>query len=152
MIKVGDIIKKKGSHIYSISSREIAYKALEIMAERNIGALLVIDSGKLVGIFSERDYARKVILRGKSSKEISVGELMSIPVFSIHPKKDIEECMALMTASHYRHVAVIEAGELIGVISMGDIVNELIIAHKIAADDLKKYVAGGEHVSEWSAS
>ena len=152
MIRVRDVIKRKGSHIYSISSRELAYVALEIMEEKNIGALLVIDGKKLVGIFSERDYARKVILRGKSSKETTVRELMSTPVFSIHPKKNIEECMALMTASRYRHVPVIEADELIGVISMGDLVNELIIAHKIAAEDLKKYIAGGEHASEWTAS
>ena len=152
MIRVGDIINKKGSTIYSISSKEMAYVALEIMAEYNIGALLVIDGEKLVGIFSERDYARKVILRGKSSKESTVGELMSTPVFSMHPKKNIEECMALMTAAHYRHVPVIEAGKLIGLISMGDIVHELIIAQKIAVEDLKKYIAGGEHASEWTAS
>lgn len=152
MIRVGDIINKKGSTIYSISSKEMAYVALEIMAEYNIGALLVIDGEKLVGIFSERDYARKVILRGKSSKESTVGELMSTPVFSMHPKKNIEECMALMTAAHYRHVPVIEAGKLIGLISMGDIVHELIIAQKIAVEDLKKYIPGGEHASEWTAS
>ncbi len=152
MITVGDIIKKKGSHIYSISPQKSAYTALEIMAEFNIGALLVIDGGKLVGIFSERDYARKVILWGKSSKETTVGELMSTPVFSIHPKKNIEECMALMTASHYRHVPIIDAGNLVGLVSMGDIVNELILAQKIAAEDLKKYIAGGEHASEWTAS
>ena len=152
MLKVGDILEKKGSEIYSISLREMAYAALEEMAEKDIGALLVIDGGQLVGIFSERDYARKVILRGKSSKDTTVGELMSTPVFSIHPKKTIEECMALMTVSRSRHVPVIEAGTLLGVISMGDIVNALIIAQKMAIEDLKKYVAGGEHSSEWSAS
>lgn len=151
MLKVGDILKQKGSDIYSISSKEIAYAALEIMAEKDIGALLVIDGGQLVGIFSERDYARKVILRGKSSKDTTVGELMSTPVFSIHPKKTIEECMNLMTVSRNRHVPVIEDGALLGVISMGDIVNALIIAQKMAIEDLKKYVAG-EYSSEWSAS
>ena len=152
MLKVGDILIKKGSDIYSISSREIAYAALEIMAEKDIGALLVIDGRQLIGIFSERDYARKVILKGKSSKDTTVGELMSTPVFSIHLKKTIEECMALMTVSRNRYVPVIEAGTLLGVISMGDIVNEIIIAQKMAIEDLKKYVAGGEHSSEWSAS
>jgi CBS domain-containing protein len=152
MLKVGDILKKKGSDIYSISSREKAYTALEIMAEKDIGALLVIDGRQLIGIFSERDYARKVILKGKSSKDTTVGELMSTPVFSIHLKKTIEECRALMTVSRNRYVPVIEAGTLLGVISMGDIVNEIIIAQKMAIEDLKKYVAGGEHSSEWSAS
>ena len=152
MLKVGDVLKKKSRDIYSISSGEVAYGALEIMAEKDIGALLVIDGGQLIGIFSERDYARKVILRGKSSKHTTVGELMSTPVFSIHPKKTIEECMALMTVSRNRHVPVVEAGTLLGVISMGDIVNALIIAQKMAIEDLKKYVAGGEHSSEWTAS
>jgi CBS domain-containing protein len=152
MLRVLDVIKKKGDDIHSISSREMAYTALEIMSEKDIGALMVIDGGELVGIFSERDYARKVILRGKSSKDTTVGELMTTPVFSIHPKKSIEECMALMTVSRSRQLPVIESGKLIGVISMGDIVNELIIAQKIAVEDLKKYIAGGEHASEWSAS
>ena len=151
MLKVGDILIKKSSAIYSISSGEIAYVALEIMAEKDIGALLVVDGGQLVGIFSERDYARKVILRGKSSRDTTVGELMSTPVFSLHPKKSIEECMALMTVSRNRHVPVIEAGTLLGVISMGDIVNALILAQKMAIADLKKYVAG-ELKSEWTAS
>jgi CBS domain-containing protein len=152
MLRVLDVIKKKGNDIHSISSREMAYTALEIMAEKDIGALMVIDDGELVGIFSERDYARKVILRGKSSKDTTVGELMTTPVFSIHPKKSIEECMALMTAARSRHVPVIESVKLIGVISMGDIVHELIIAQKIAAEDLNKYIAGGYHASEWTAS
>jgi CBS domain-containing protein len=152
MLRVLDVIKKKGDDIHSISSREMAYTALEIMSEKDIGALMVIDGGELVGIFSERDYTRKVILRGKSSKDTTVGELMTTPVFSIHPKKSIEECMALMTVSRSRQLPVIESGKLIGVISMGDIVNELIIAQKIAVEDLKKYIAGGEHASEWSAS
>jgi len=152
MLRVLDVIKKNGNNIHSISSHKMAYTALEIMAEKDIGALMVIDGRELVGIFSERDYARKVILRGKSSKDTTVGELMTTPVFSIHPKKSIEECMALMTASRSRHVPVIESGTLLGIISMGDIVNELIIAQKIAVEDLKKYIAGGEHASEWSAS
>jgi CBS domain-containing protein len=152
MLTVGDILKQKGGDIYSISSGEVAYAALEIMAEKDIGALLVIDNGELVGIFSERNYARRVILRGKSSRNTTVGELMSTPVFSIHPKKTIEECMALMTVSRNRHVPVIESGTLLGVISMGDIVNALIIAQKMAIEDLKKYVVGGEYNSEWTAS
>ncbi len=152
MLRVSDVLKKKGNDIHSISSQKMAYTALEIMAEKDIGALMVVDGEELVGIFSERDYARKVILRGKSSKDTTVGELMTTPVYSIHPKQNIEECMALMTASHRRHVPVIESGALIGVISMGDIVHELIIAQKIAFEDLKKYIAGGEHASEWSAS
>lgn len=147
-----DVLKTKDNNIWSISPQETAYKALELMADKNIGALLVIDEGKIVGVFSERDYARKVILKGKSSKETNVGELMSSPVFSINPKKSIEECMALMTASRNRHLPVIEDGKLVGIVSIGDVVNATIITQKIEIEDLKNYVTGGGYSSEYTAS
>jgi len=143
MLKIVDVLKTKDNNIWSISSRETAYKALEIMADKNIGALLVIDEGKLVGVFSERDYSRKVILKGKSSKETNVGELMSSPVFSINPDKSIEECMALMTTTRHRHMPVIEDGKLIGLVSIGDVVNAIITTQKIEIQDLKNYITGG---------
>ncbi len=152
MLKVADVLNTKGSSIWSISSGETAYRALEIMAERDIGVLLVIDEGKLVGTFSERDYARKVILKGKSSKEEFVGELMTTPVYSIHQEKSIEECMALMTASRSRHLPVIGGDELIGVISMGDVVNAIILIQRFEIHDLKNYIAIGGYCSEWTAS
>lgn len=152
MLKVSDVLKAKGGEVWSITSHEIAYKALELMAEKEIGALLVIDEGQIVGIFSERDYARKVILKGKSSKETTVGELMTTPVFQISPHKSIEECMALMTAARSRHMPVIEDGELIGIVSMGDVVNTIITIQRIEIEDLKKYVSSGGYNSEWTAS
>lgn len=152
MLKVIDVLKTKKNDIWSISSQETAYKALELMASKDIGAVLVIDKGKLVGIFSERDYARKVILKGKSSKETSVGELMTSRVYFIAPNMSIEACMALMTTSRSRHIPVIQDGELIGVVSIGDIVNAIIETQKIEIDDLKNYVTGGGYVSEWTAS
>jgi CBS domain-containing protein len=152
MLKVKDILKTKGNNVWSIAPRELAYKALEIMAEKDIGALMVIDEGRLVGIFSERDYARKVILKGKSSKETYVGELMTDTVFSISPEKSIEECMAMMRASHFRHVPVIKDYEVIGVVSLGDVVSAIITSQKIEIQDLKSYMFGSEHSSEWSAS
>ncbi len=152
MIKIKDVLKKKDNNIWSISPQETAYRALEIMAEKDIGALLVIYEGQLVGKFSERDYSRKVILKGKSSKETSVGELMTTTVFSVNPNKSIEECMAIMSASQSRHLPVIEGGMLIGVVSLGDIVNAIITSQKIEIEDLKNYIADGEHSSEWSAS
>lgn len=152
MLKVMDVLKTKGSDVWSISSQETAFKALEIMADKNIGALLVIDEGQLVGVFSERDYARKVILKGKSSRETTVGELMNSPVFSVNPHMSIEECMALITASHHRHMPVIEDGKLIGIISIGDVVNAIITTQKIEIEDLKKYVTGSGYSSEWTAS
>jgi len=152
MLKVADVLNTKGDNIWSIASKETAYKALEIMANKNIGALLVIDEGELVGIFSERDYARKVILKGKSSRETTVGELMTSPVFSINPGKSIEECMALMTAIHCRHIPVIEDDKLIGLVSIVDVVNAIITIQKIEIRDLKDYIAHGGHSSEWTAS
>ncbi len=152
MLKVIDILNSKGSTIWSISSNETAYNALEIMGEKDIGVLLVIDEDRLVGAFSERDYARKVILKGKSSKDTTVGELMTTPVYSIHQDKGVEECMALMTASRSRHLPVIGEDKLIGVISMGDVVNAIITIQKYEIHDLKNYIASGGYSSEWTAS
>jgi CBS domain-containing protein len=148
MLNVMDVLKSKDNNVWSVSSQETAYNALEIMAEKNIGALLVIDEGHIVGVFSERDYARKVILKGKSSKETNVGELMSSPVLSIKPGKSIEECMALMTASRNRHLPVIEDGKLVGIVSIGDVVNAVISKQKIEIEDLKNYLTGGGFSSE----
>ncbi len=147
-----DVLDTKDNNIWSISPRETAFKAIEMMADKNIGALLVIDEGELVGVFSERDYARKVILKGKSSKEVKVEELMTSPVLSIHPEKSIEECMALMTTSHHRHLPVVEAGKLIGLVSIGDVVNALITTQRIEIQDLKNYITGSTVSSEWSSS
>ena len=152
MLKIVDVLKAKNSDVWSITSQETAYRALEIMADKDIGALLVIDEGHIVGMFSERDYARKVILKGKSSKETTVGELMSSPVFSISPEKRIEECMAIMTSTHNRHMPVIEDNRLIGLVSLGDIVSAIITAQKITIQDLNKYLTGGEFSTEWMSS
>jgi len=147
MLKIEDVLTSKNKNIWSISSRETAYKALEMLADKDIGALMVIDEGKFVGIFSERDYARKVILKGKSSKETSVGELMTREVYSITPDKTVEECMALMTTIHCRHMPVFESNQLIGIVTIGDIVNAIIRAQKIQIHDLEKYITGSEYVA-----
>jgi CBS domain-containing protein len=142
MIKINDVLQSKSKDIWTIHSRETAYYALEIMAEKNIGALLVIDEEKIVGIFSERDYARKVILKGKSSRETSVGKLMTKEVYSISPDKSVEEALALMTAAQCRHMPVIENGKLVGFMSMGDVVNIIISEKKVTIQDLKSYISG----------
>jgi CBS domain-containing protein len=147
MLKVQDVLRSKSKNIWSISSRETTYKALEMLAEKDIGALMVIDDGKLAGIFSERDYARKVILKGKSSRETSVGELMTKEVYSITPDKTVEECMALMTTIHCRHLPVFENNQLIGVVTIGDIVNAIINDQQIKIHDLEKYITGSEYVA-----
>lgn len=142
MLTVKDVLKKKGNDIWSIGSGETVYKALELMAEKNIGALLVIDNGQIVGIFSERDYARKVILKGKSSRETSVGELMTKDVYSITSDKSVEECLALMTAAHCRHMPVYENNQLAGLVTIGNVVNTIIAQQKTTISDLENYITG----------
>ena len=152
MLTVRDVLKTKKQVIWTITPQSSVYRALEIMADKDIGALMVIDNDQIVGIFSERDYARKVILKGKSSRDTTVGELMMTPVFSIDPEKSVEKCMALMTVTHNRHLPVIEEGKLIGVVSIGDVVNAIILIQKIEIEDLKSYIAKGGYNSEWTAS
>ena len=142
-ITVGQVLKEKGPGFWSIGPEATAYDALELMAEKNVGALLVTESNKLVGMFSERDYARKVILKGKSSKNTSVRELMTSPAISIGPEMTIEECMKLMTDKHIRHVPVQDNGTLTGVVSIGDIVHAIISLHESAIEDLESYITTG---------
>jgi CBS domain-containing protein len=147
MITVRKIMTSKGRDVWTISPHATAYEALQLMAEKDIGALPVIDDGQLVGVFSERDYARKVILKGKSSKETTVGELMTKPVFYITPDRTIEDCMALMTAIRGRHLPVIDNGRVIGVVSIGDVVNTIITEQKVAIRDLQNYITGQDYAS-----
>jgi len=139
---IEQLIQKKGSDIWSISPQATAYSALQIMAEKNVGALLVIDKEKLVGIFSERDYARKVILKDKSSKNTSVGELMTREVFYIDAGSTLEESLALMTAKHIRHLPVLKDNRLVGIVTLGDVVKQLISDQKFAIRELEKYITG----------
>ncbi len=143
MLKVRDVLRTKGSDIWFIGPEATAYEALQTMADKDIGALLVIERGNVVGIFSERDYARKVILKGRSSKETSVEELMTREVYSITPDKPIEECMALMTATRCRHLPIFENNQLIGIVSIGDVVNAIISEQKITIRDLENYFTSG---------
>lgn len=146
MLTVKQLLESKGSDIWSITPQETAYTALQIMANKDIGALLVVDKGKLVGIFSERDYARKVILKGKSSKETSVAGLMTQKVYYIHPGATMEDCMALMTAKRIRHLPVIENDNLIGIVTLRDVVNQIIADQQITIRELEKYITGGYEV------
>ncbi|MEW6714691.1 MAG: CBS domain-containing protein [Nitrospirota bacterium] len=140
MKTVRDILKKKGGDAYSVSPQATVYEALQVMADKNIGAVLVIEKGKLVGIFSERDYARKVILKGKASKETSVSELMTKNVLYVSPDKNVEDCMFLMTTKHVRHLPVMEDDRLEGIISINDVVKIIISEQKFAIDTLEKYM------------
>ncbi|GAB4249842.1 MAG: CBS domain-containing protein [Acidobacteriota bacterium] len=142
METVRDILQRKGNEVYAVSPDDSIYRALEVMAEKNIGAVLVIEDGQLVGVFSERDYARKVVLKGKSSRETKVREAMTSPVAYVRPENTIEECMALMTDKHIRHLPVLEGNRLIGVISIGDVVHAKISEQAFHIRQLENYITG----------
>ncbi len=137
---ISQILKTKGDKIWSIAPQETAYKALQLMSEKNLGALLVIDKGKVVGVFTERDYARKVILKGKSSKTTSVSELMTKEVLYVDLGTSVEDCMALMTEKCVRHLPVMEKRQLIGVVTTGDVVKQLIKDQKFKIQELERYI------------
>ena len=137
---VSQILKTKGNKIWSIAPQETAYKALQLMSEKNLGALLVIDKGKVVGIFTERDYARKVILKGKSSKTTPVSELMTKEVLYVDPGASVEDCMSLMTEKFVRHLPVMEKKKLVGVVTQGDVVKQLIADQKFENEELERYI------------
>lgn len=137
---VSQILKDKKEKIWSVSPRETAYQALQIMSDQNLGALLVIDKRGVVGIFSERDYARKVILQGKSSKTTPVSELMTKKVLYIDPGTSIEDCIALMTAKNIRHLPVIEKNQLVGIVTVGDVLKQLIEDQKFEIQELERYI------------
>jgi CBS domain-containing protein len=141
-ITVSQVVKKKGQGFHGIGPEATAYDALEVMAEKNVGALLVVEEGRLAGIFSERDYARKVILQGKSSKNTTVRELMSSPPISVVPETSLRECMVLMTNERIRHLPVITNGMLTGVVSIGDVVNAIISEQETTIEELEEYIAG----------
>ena len=139
---VSELLKKKGNDIWSVSTDTPVYKALELMFEKNCGAVLVVDEEKLVGIFSERDYARKVILKGKSSKDTLVEAIMSSEVVCIEPTQTIDDCMTLMTEKHIRHLPVLEGEEtLVGLISIGDVVKEVISEQEFVIHQLEDYIS-----------
>lgn len=142
MTIVAQILQTKGYTVWSIAPEATVYQALERMAEKDVGALLVLDQGKLVGILSERDYARKVVLKGKFSKDTLVREIMTETVFCVRPEQTIEECMTLMTNRRVRHLPVVVGDQVIGVISIGDVVKALISDQAFLIQELEKYIVG----------
>jgi CBS domain-containing protein len=143
MRTVEQLLQVKGTDIWSVEPLTTAYKALQVMAEKNVGALLVMEKEKLVGIFSERDYARKVILKEKSSKNTSVGELMTREVIYIDANSTMEESMALMTTKRIRHLPVLKNNRLMGIVTLGDVVRQIISDQQFAIRELEKYITGG---------
>lgn len=143
MITVKDILQTKGHDVISITPETTVYEALTIMADKNVGALIVLDGETVAGIMSERDYARKVILHGKSSRELQVKEIMTSRVYYLHPEQNVQECMAQMTDKRVRHLPVIEKDKLIGIISIGDVVKTIMADQESTIKLLENYITGG---------
>lgn len=131
--------------LYTVSSDQTVLDALKLMADKNIGALLVVDEGELTGIFSERDYARKVILKNRHSDDTRIAEVMTSPVITIEPEQSLEQCMVIMSDRHIRHLPVMNEGTLIGIISINDVVTAIIRDQKTRIDSLESYISGSPY-------
>ena len=139
---ISAVLRHKGSQVWSISTEATVFDAIREMAEKNIGALLVTEGDRLVGIMSERDYTRKVALRGRSSKETKVREIISSPLVHVSPNHTVQECMRLMTEHRIRHLPVREGDQTVGLVSIGDLVNWIISAQSAALSQLQNYITG----------
>ncbi|HEX5131167.1 MAG TPA: CBS domain-containing protein [Candidatus Krumholzibacteria bacterium] len=142
MITVRDILDRKGRQVWSVAPTHTVYAALQMMAEKRIGSLLVLEHDRLVGIVSERDYARKIALAGKASRETAVRDIMTSEVFCVAPSHGIEECMALMTARSVRHLPVMSGDHIEGVVSIGDVVKATIDHQEFIIEQLEHFIAG----------
>src|SRR5437870_6504651 len=140
---IGAILTQKRKEVYSIPPDATVFEAIEMMDSKNVGALLVMEGDRLVGIISERDYTRKVFLRGKRSRETQVAEIMSPNVSVTHPREPVEKCLRMMTDQHIRHLPVVDGGTVVGVISIGDLVKHIISCQSAAIAHLESYIHGG---------
>ena len=140
---IESILHQKTGDIWSVGPDATVYDAIAMMADKNVGALVVVENGQLVGILSERDYTRKVMLRGKRSRETLVSEIMSTELTTVDPKESVDHCLRFMTDKRVRHLPVVKDGELCGVISIGDLVKHVISAQSAALDQLERYISGG---------
>ena len=141
MLTVRELLAKKGSEVWSVSPDATVYDALQLMAARNVGAVLVLDDGELAGILSERDYARQVILKGKASRDTPVRDIMTTSVVSVSLDRTIDGCMALMTERRIRHLPVLQSDVLLGVLSIGDVVKAVISEKEFHIEQLESYIA-----------
>jgi CBS domain-containing protein len=139
---VKQILSEKGHEVWSTSPDTTVFDALKFMSDKSVGALVVLENLEVVGVFSERDYARKVILKGKSSKNHPVKEIMTRRVVCVKLENTTEECMALMTYKHIRHLPVVEGDELVGIISIGDVVKAIISQQELVIEQLENYITG----------
>jgi len=139
---ISEILGHKGTTIWTISPDATVFEAIQMMADKNVGALLVTEKAKLIGVVSERDYTRKVALKGRSSKELKVREILSLQVIHATPRHSVEECMRLMTEHRVRHLPVLDGDKIAGVVSIGDLVNWIISAQSTAIRQLETYISG----------
>ena len=139
---ISEILSQKGNAVWTVPPEMMVFDAIQLMADKNIGALLVTEADKLVGIISERDYTRKIALKGKSSKQTPVREIISGQIFHVHPDNTVEECMRLMTEHRIRHLPVLDGSKIVGVISIGDLVNWIISAQSNTIHQLQTYISG----------
>ncbi|HYL76562.1 MAG TPA: CBS domain-containing protein [Bryobacteraceae bacterium] len=139
---IDSVLKLKGRQIFSVAPTATVYEAIQTMSDQGVGALLVLAEGKLVGMISERDYARKVILHDRSSKQTQVQEIMSRDLVTVTTRDTVEDCMRLMTDNRIRHLPVVERERVVGMISIGDLVNWIITAHEETIGQLQSYIAG----------
>ena len=146
MTLVKQLLRSKGSEVVTVTPDTSVYDALQTMAEKNIGALVVVEGDEVVGIISERDYASKVILQGKTSIEVPVQEIMTERAYLVYPENTIEQCMALMTDKRVRHLPVLENDKLAGIVSIGDAVKVIISNQEFIIEQLENYIVGGGHV------
>ncbi len=142
MKTVNQLLEGKGENVWSANPQMTVYEALEMMSEKNVGALVVLEGEKMVGIFSERDYARKVILKGKSPMDTLVGDIMSRKVTCVRRDQSIEDCMALMTDKRVRHLPVLQDNRVVGIISIGDVVKDIISEQEFIIEQLENYITG----------
>jgi len=142
MITVRDILSEKGPQVWTISPDDKVLDALKLMAAKGVGALIVFEKDDVVGIISERDYARKVILKGRQSQDTTARDIMTAPVYGVHFETTADECMALMTDKHIRHLPVCKDGKLAGIISIGDVVKAIIGQQKVTIENLENYIMG----------
>jgi len=145
MITVRQLMKETGNEAYNVSSEATVFSALQLMADKNVGAVMVEDKGQIVGIFTERDYARKIILKGRCSLDTKLAEIMTYTMITVHPEQTLEECMSLMSKWHIRHLPVLAEGRLVGMVSMRNVVEAILTLKDKQIQDLRSYIFGEEY-------